>query len=314
MYASLESVTRFRYCVQQMRASSLCGWGGTTLAADWTIREILNWTRGYFEDAGIVQPRLEAEILLARALDVDRLHLYLAPDKPLTLDERARYRTYIQKRKSGIPLQHLIGEVNVLGLRFRVNGNALIPRPETEELLDRVLQAVPRDRDADCLDLGTGSGVIAVCLARYLPKTRVTAVDLSDKALQLARENAVLNGVSERITFVESDWFQGVSGQFDLIVSNPPYIANGDLAGLPTEVRDHEPHMALDGGDDGVTQIARLVEAAPDYLRSGGHLFLEIGHDQGARVRTLMENAGIQEIELHVDIAGKERFAVGRCP
>lgn len=314
MYAALDLTTRFRYCVRQLRAFGLCGWGGTTLAADWTIREILKWTRGYFEDAGIVQPRLEAEMLLAHALEVDRLHLYVAPDKPLTLDERSRYRSFIQERKAGTPLQHLIGEVSVLGLRFRVNGNALIPRPETEELLDRVLQLSPRERKVECLDLGTGSGIIAVCLARYLPNATVTAVDISPDALDLARENAALNAVTDRITFIESDWFEAVNEAFDLIVANPPYIPKGEIAGLPAGVRNHEPLVALDGGAEGVHQMARMISGVPKHLRSGGRLFLEIGHDQGGRVLALLEGAGMTEIAIDVDLSGKERFAVARCP
>ena len=142
---------------------------------------------------------MEAEILLAHALDVDRLQLYISPDKPLTTDERTRYRTVIQKRKSGVPLQHLIGEVTFFGLRFKVRRGALIPRPETEELLERSLKTVERGRDVRCIDLGTGTGVIAVCLARYLPRAEVSAVDVSPEALDLARENARLNGVEERI-------------------------------------------------------------------------------------------------------------------
>ena len=310
----LDLTTRFRYCVQQLRAFGLCGWGGTTLAADWTIREILKWTRGYLEDAGIVQPRLEAEMLLAYALKVDRLHLYVAPDKPLTLEERSRYRSVIQERKAGTPLQHLIGEVTVLGLRFRVNGSALIPRPETEELLDRILRLSPRDDRIECLDMGTGSGIIAVCLARYLPNATVTAVDISADALGLARENAALNVVDDRITFIESDWFEAVDERFDLIVANPPYIPKGEIAELPPGVRDHEPVVALDGGFEGVQQMARLLSGVPKHLNSGGRIFLEIGHDQGERVRALLEGAGMSEIAIDVDLAGKERFAVARCP
>ena len=222
--------------------------GGTTLSTEWTIRDVLNWTRGYFEAAGIVQPRLEAEILLAHTLDVERLNLYISPDQPLSVDERSRYRTVVKRRREGTPLQHLIGEVQFFGLRFRVCRDALIPRPETEELLDHILKIVPRDRDISCLDLGTGTGVIAVCLARYFPRATVTAIDLSDRALELARENAALNDVVDRIDFHESNWFDRVQGTFDLIASNPPYVAEDELSSLPAEVLEHEPRVALDGG------------------------------------------------------------------
>jgi len=288
--------------------------GGTRLAAEWTIREVLNWTRGYFETAGIVQPRLEAEILLAHALDVDRLHLYLAPDKPLTEAERSTYRSIIKRRHEGVPLQHLIGEVSFFGLRFKVNRNALVPRPETEELLDRVLRMVPREKPVRCLDLGTGSGVLAVCLARYLPHAEVTAVDVSAEALALAKENAALNATNDRVRFIRSDWLAEVDGQFDFIVSNPPYIDRDEIPDLPTEVKDHEPMRALDGGSGGTEQIAGLLSGVRDALVSGGYLLLEIGHDQGDRVRELMLGVGLTGVTVETDLAGKERFAVGQCP
>jgi len=288
--------------------------GGSTLSAEWTVREVLNWTRGYFEDGGIVQPRLEAEILLAHALDVERIHLYLSPDKPLTVDERARFKTFIQERRAGTPLQHLIGEVSFFGLRFKVRRDALIPRTETEQLLDRTLRLIARDQPARCLDLGTGSGVIAVCLARYLPLASVTAVDISAEALELARENATLNGVVDRVAFLESDWFANVSGHFDLIVSNPPYVETSAIEGLAVEVRDHEPHVALDGGKDGIEQIRELVAGAGAHLERGGRLLLEIGHGQGERVQRLLAEASFDDVAIERDLSGLERFAVARRP
>ena len=288
--------------------------GGSKLSGEWTVREVLNWTRGYFEEAGIIQPRLEAEILLAHALEVERLQLYLSPDKPLTVDERTKFRTFIQQRRSGTPLQHLIGEVTFFGLRFKVRRDALIPRGETEELLDRTLRLVPRDQDVRCLDLGTGSGVLAVSIARYLPRAAVVAVDISPEALELARENATLNGVADRVTLVESDWFAGVDGAFDLIVSNPPYVESGAIAGLAAEVRDHEPHVALDGGPDGIDQIRNVIAGAVAHLAPGGRLLLEIGHGQGERVRALLVAAGLDGAAIESDIAGLERFALARRP
>lgn len=307
----LEFTTRIRYCVQEKRALRVCGWGGT-LTADWTIREVLNWTRGYFKAAGITQPRLEAEILLAHALDVDRLHLYLAPDKPLTADERNRYRTIVKERQGGTPLQHLTGEVSFYGLRFRASKSALIPRPETEELLDHALRLAPRDRDVCCLDLGTGSGVIAVCLARYLPRAKVTALDISASALQLADENATMNGVGERIEFLESDWFAQVTGRFDLITANPPYVGRDEIPGLPQEVRDHEPHEALDGGTGGLEQVERVLRGVPEHLAPGGHLLMEIGASQGGQVVRWMTEVGLSDASILADLSGKDRFAVAR--
>ena len=288
--------------------------GGATLSTDWTIREVLNWTRGYFEAAGIVQPRLEAEILLAHALDVERLNLYLSPDQPLTADERTRYRTIVKRRREGTPLQHVIGEVQFFGLRFRVSRDALIPRPETEELLDHILRLVPRDRDIECLDLGTGTGVIAICLARYFPHAAVTAVDISKGALELARGNAALNGVEDRITFVESDWLGRVTGAYDLVASNPPYVDETELEHLPTEVRVHEPRVALDGGAGGLREITELIGALPGRMNPDGLLFLEIGHGQDGRTIELLQQAGFADVRMEFDLAGKERYAVARWP
>ena len=288
--------------------------GGTTLTTEWTIREVLNWTRGYFENAGIVQPRLEAEILLAHALDVDRLHLYLDPNQPLTSDERVRYRSVVKERHSGTPLQHVIGEVSFYGLRFRVSRDTLIPRSETEELLDQVIKRAPRDREIRCLDLGTGSGVIAVCMARYLPRAQVTAVDISPAALEMARENSRLNEVSDRIEFIESDWFANVEGSFDFIASNPPYIRGDELPDLPVEVRDHEPSVALDGGADGLDKIRTIAEGLRTYLQPGGVVLMEIGHEQGDRVKHILESIGLVDVSVERDSAERDRFVAGRCP
>lgn len=288
--------------------------GGSTLGRNWTVREVLNWTRGYFRDGGIVQPRLEAEILLAHALDVDRLHLYLSPDKPLDAAELKRYRELIKQRKAGNPLQYLIGEVSFFGLRFRVNRHALIPRAETEELLERALQLAPRGQPLDCLDLGTGTGVIAVCLAKFLPQASVIAVDISTQALQLARDNAELNGVADRIIFRQSDWFDSVDGKFDLIISNPPYIERENLSKLATEVREHEPRAAVDGGPGGTEQLERLINGLQGHTRPGTIIMLEVGDGQGERMFQSMECAGVEEVKVENDLADKERFVIARCP
>ena len=260
-----------------------------------------------------MQPRLEAEMLLAHALDVDRLHLYMAPDKPLTNDERSRYRSVVKQRHSGTPLQHVIGEVNFYGLRFRVDRETLIPRSETEELLDQVIKRAPRDRDIRCLDLGAGTGVIAVCMARYLPKAKVTAVDVSPAALDRARKNAALNEVADRIEFIESDWFDHVEGKFDFIASNPPYIRSDELAGLPSEVRDYEPSVALDGGKDGLEKIREIVSKLRIHLRPSGVVLMEIGHEQGDRVKSMLENIELVDVSVIRDMSERDRFVVGRC-
>jgi release factor glutamine methyltransferase len=278
------------------------------------VREVLNWTRDYFAGGGIVQPRLEAEILLAHSLDVDRLHLYLSPEKPLTTDERERYRDLVRRRRSGEPLQQLTGEVSFFGLRFRVGRQALIPRPETEELVDHALRLASRDKPMRCLDLGTGTGVIAVCLARYLPLAQVTAVDISSAALELAKINATMHGVEDRIRFRESDWFDEVDGRFDLIAANPPYVETGALAGLAPEVREHEPRSALDGGADGLDALRTLAAEAPRHLAPQGMILLEVGTAQADAVVGLLRDAGAPSVEILEDLSGTERFVIARCP
>lgn len=261
-----------------------------------------------------MQPRLEAEILLAHALDVDRIHLYSNPKKPLTQNERLKYRCVVKERRSGKPLQHITGEVNFYGLRFRVDPETLIPRNETEELFNQILKHAPRDRQLRCLDLGTGTGVIAVCMARYHPHAEVVAVDISPAALGVARENAALNGVDARIDFIQSDWLDAVEGRFDLIASNPPYICSGDLADLPVEVRDHEPAIALDGGKDGLDKIRTIADQLRDHLCPDGIVLMEIGHEQGSRVKHIFEDIGLVDVSVERDMAKRDRFVAGRCP
>lgn len=253
-------------------------------------------------------------MLLAHALDVDRLHLYLAPDKPLSPDERRRYRDVVKQRRHGAPLQHLIGEVSFYGLRFRVTRQALIPRPETEELLDHLIKQAPRDREIHCLDLGTGTGVLAVCMARYLPLAQVTAVDVSTEALDLARDNAELNGVLDRVRFVESDWFSNLDGTFDLIAANPPYVPETALPTLPKEIRDHEPKVALDGGPDGLEQIVRICRQVHSRLSHEGLILMEVGHDQSQDVARLLGDHGLVDVQIVQDMAHRQRYVVGRSP
>ncbi|HDL84831.1 MAG TPA: peptide chain release factor N(5)-glutamine methyltransferase [Candidatus Acetothermia bacterium] len=288
--------------------------GGSALTVNWTVREILKWTRGYFKGAGISQPRLEAEILLAHVMNVDRLHLYLSPDTPLTPDERARFREIIKKRRSGVPRQYLTGEVQFYGLRFRIRDDVFIPRPETEELLERALGLVPRDRDLACLDLGTGSGVIAVSLAKYLPRVKVTAVDLSTEAVELAQENAELNEVVDRVDVMRSNWFERVVGKFDLVISNPPYIPEEEMENLPEEVRGHEPRRALAGGKEGMEEIAKLVAGLEEHMYAEATALFEIGDGQGKMVTEEMKSAGLIDIRVERDFAEQERYVIARCP
>lgn len=278
---------------------------------NWTIRKVLSWTRGYFADSGIPQPRLEAEILLAHALTVDRLHLYLSPEKPLSEEERNIYRTLVTDRQRGVPLQLLTKEISFLGLRFKVDHDIFIPRSETEEMVELILRRTTRDRELTCLDLGTGAGVIAICLAKFLSSARVVAIDYSTEALTLAAQNAQLNGVSERIFFVQSNWFSSVHGKFDLIITNPPYIIEDRITTLSKEVRDHDPHIALSGGEDGLEAITAIIDRAPEYVNNGALLAMEVGDDQAEKVtEKLCRITEISKVETVNDITGKERFVL----
>lgn len=200
------------------------------------------------------------------------------------------------------------------GLPFRVRPTALIPRPETEELVELALDAVPRDQSSSVLDLGTGSGVIAICLAKYAPAAQVVASDVSPDALTLAKDNASRLDVADRIRFIESDWFTSVEGTFDVIVSNPPYIDTEDLPALQREVREHEPRIALDGGQFGLASIQTLAQGVREHMVPGGKLLLEIGDRQAEAVTASLDAAGLEIEQVRRDLAGKERFVIARCP
>ena len=277
---------------------------------EWTVREVLAWTRDYLRKAKVDRARFEAELLLAHALGTERLELYLHPERVLTPEERARFRELIQRRRAGEPLQYLLGEVEFMGLKLKVNEHVLIPRPETEGLVELVLQDVKqeaKDQELKILDLGTGSGAIAIALAQALPRSRVLAVDISAEALALAAENAQRNGIGN-VEFRRSDWFSNVVEKFEIIVANPPYVAREEARRLPREVRA-EPREAWDGGPSGLEHLKRIIAEAPRHLVPGGRLYLEIGAGQGAMTRELaLATGAFDPVEVLRDLAGRERY------
>lgn len=281
-------------------------------SSKWTVRSILDWTTGYLRRGKVEAARFETEELLAHALRVERLELYLTPDRLLNLTERARFRELVRQRHAGTPLAYLLGTVEFMNVKLRVNPSVLIPRVETEELVERIVRDFhlhPQARHLRLLDLGTGSGAIAIALAKEWPGARALAVDLSYEALTLAQENAKLNSVWEQVTFVCSDWFSAVQGQFDVIVSNPPYIPTEDLRTLPKEVAAHEPRQALDGGQGGLREIERIVREAPHFLPPGGRLYLEIGSSQAEDIsRLFAEITTFSQVEVQRDLAGRDRI------
>ncbi len=277
----------------------------------WTVRRVLEWTTRYLRRGGVEAARFEAEWLLAHALRTERLQLYLNPDRPLSPEERARFRKLVQQRYQGVPLAYLLGTVDFLNVTLQVNEAVLIPRPETEQLVEQILRDYRGCPPERLLDLGTGSGAIALALLAAWPQARAVAVDISLEALKLARENAERNGLEARVTFVCSDWLTAVrpNAAFELIVSNPPYIPTEELPALQREVRVYEPRRALDGGPRGLEAIARIAHDAPQHLPPGGRLYLEIGAQQARAVVELIERTGaFGLIDVLKDLAGRERI------
>ncbi len=261
----------------------------------WTILRVLQWTAGYFANKGIEQPRADAEVLLAHVLQVERLQLYLRHDQPLTTAELARYRELVRRRALREPTQYLTGIQEFWSLAFEVNRAVLIPRPETEMLVERAAGYVGKNA-ARVLDLGTGSGAIAVSLAHECPSVLLTAVDKSWEALQVAKRNAARHGVQDRIAFVASDLFSAFNSRtpcWDLIVTNPPYIGEEEFPKLPPEIARHEPHGALCGrGREGLEIIEQILDEAPRYLKPGGRLLMEFGFNQSESLERYLLQRG----------------------
>ncbi len=250
-------------------------------------------------------PRLEAEVLLAHATGLTRTVLLAHPERPLTADERTRYEDLLARRRAGVPLPYLTGRVEFFGLEFTVTPEVLIPRPETETLVERALARAPQT----VVDVGTGSGCVAVALAVRLPRARLYATDLSRAALRVAAENARRHGVADRIHFLQADLASPLRGPVDLVVSNPPYVAEEEWASLPESVREYEPRLALDGGPGGLSVVRRLLADAARLLRPGGALLVEIGAGQGPHAVALARATFPKAyIRIHPDLAGRDRI------
>ena len=282
----------------------------------WTIMKILNWTKQYFEAKGVENPRLDAEVLLCAVLKCQRITLYVDFERPLSEEELATYREYVRRRGNFEPLAYILGERAFMRNTFKVNKATLVPRPETELLVESLVRIAPllkREGDVKILDIGTGSGAIIVSLLDYLPNAKGVGVDISVDALIVAKENSEKIGVTGRIGFVRSDVFSKLplEKKFDVIVSNPPYIPAGDIAGLDKDVQQ-EPRGALDGGADGLDFYRRITAEAMDHMAEEGVLAFEIGIGQAAAVQQLCLDAGFVKTAVRKDYAGIERmvFAV----
>lgn len=280
-------------------------------AETWTIRRVLDWTKGYLAERGIDNARLETEWLLASALGLDRVGIYLNLDKPLKAEELASCRALVARRAKREPLQYILGSQEFLGLDFLVAPGVLIPRHDTEVLVEEALRRAQGARTI--LDIGVGSGCIAVALAKRLPEAELLGVEKSAEAMAIAQENARRHGV--RLTLFEGSLFEPLADRrFDLIVSNPPYIPTADMETLQPEVRDFEPQGALDGGPDGLDYYRRIVPEARNHLNGGGWLMVELGIGQAADVTAIFVHAGFQDCFSAKDPAGIERVVGGRIP
>lgn len=277
----------------------------------WTIGSILTWTKQYFTEKGVASPRLDAEVLLSHILGMDRIHLYVNFDQPLEANELAAFREAVKRRAQRQPVAYITGTKEFMGLAFAVTPAVLIPRPETELLVEAALARLDGRPEPLVLDVGTGSGAIIVSLLVKLPAAGGVGVDVSAEALAVARANAARLGAGERLELKQGDLFAPAAGQvFDAIVSNPPYIADGDLAGLEAELR-YEPRAALAGGADGLNFYRRLVGGGAALLKTGGFLALEVGAGQAPAVAAMATAAsGLAVAEVVKDYAGIDRVVV----
>jgi release factor glutamine methyltransferase len=281
----------------------------------WTVLELLRWTTDHFAARGIEGARLDAECLLAHALGVPRLRLYLDFEKPVLPAERAIFRELVRRRASErVPVSLLVGEREFWSLPIRVSEAVLTPRPETETLVARALDLLPEGKSLRVLEIGTGSGAVALALAQERPRIELTATDLSQEALKVAQENAERLDLASRIRWLEGDALDPVEGEsFDLVVSNPPYVAERERAALPPELA-HEPDLALFGGEDGTRLLRRIASGVGRVLAVGGWLALEHGPTQGAVVAGFCREAGLVEITTRRDLAERPRVTSGRRP
>lgn len=274
-----------------------------------TVLEIIKRTTEFLDKRGVESARLNAELLLGHALALKRMQLYLQFERPLTEPELEKIRPLVKRRGNREPLQHILGESEFCGLKLKVDRRALVPRPETEYLVELVGTKLPAP-PATILDLGTGSGALALALAAKYPSARVTAVDQSADALALAAENAAALGLAGRVTLLASDWFAAVpaGGKYQLIVANPPYLTETEVAAAEPEVRDHEPRAALVAPDEGRADLERILQSARAFLAVDGLLACETGIAQHARLREVATAAGYARVESLRDLTGRDRY------
>jgi release factor glutamine methyltransferase len=291
----------------------------------WTVGSLLTWTTDFFTRKKIDEPRLSAELLLAHVLNCSRMSLYTQYEKIPSEEQRAAFRALVNERANHVPVAYLIGKAWFFSLEFQVTRDVLIPRPDTETLVEFVIQHARQRTEwsaeggagPNILDLCTGSGIIPIALAKRLPTATFTATDISAKALEVAKKNAETHGVGNRITFLEGDLFEPLAAEtapslFHVITANPPYIPTAEVQNLPPTVRDHEPRLALDGGADGLDFHRRILQGAKQFLHPSGLLVMEMQFDQGPALQAVYAAAGyLQNTKIIRDAAGHPRCMVG---
>ena len=279
----------------------------------WTIESLVKWATDDFRTRGIENPRLDAEVLVAWALGIDRVRIIVDGKRPLMGEELGKLRELVKRRRAREPVAYLRGEREFYGRRFMVDKRVLVPRPDTETLVDVALNRTAHaSLGLRGLDLCTGSGCVAITLARQRPTVHIHATDISEDALAVARTNAHRLG-AYKVSFSAGDLFDAKLPwpQFDLITANPPYIASAEMDTLPPDIKDFEPRIALDGGNDGLDLVRRIVDLAPRYLRTEGVLALEIGCDEGAATTQLFEARGFRDVLVTRDYGKLERVVSG---
>jgi release factor glutamine methyltransferase len=281
----------------------------------WTVAAVLQWTSEHFKKNHMATPRLDAEVLLAHLLKTDRVGVYSHYDRPLDLKERQGFRELIRRRMKHEPVAYITGHREFFSLDFLVEPGVLIPRPETELLVEKVLEIREefKSKQISILDMGTGCGNIAITLAHLMPHSKITACDISRESIRISKNNAQRLG-DDFVEFLQGDLFEPVrSRRFDMIVSNPPYITQKELETLEPDIREFEPQLALDGGEDGLDFYRRLIGESEGHLRNGGYILLEIGAYQAAAVKDIFDTTeSIHYCQIMKDYAGYDRVIIGQ--
>lgn len=278
-----------------------------------TVLEAINKSTEYLKDKGIESPRVNAELLLSHILKCKRLNLYLSFDRPLSEEEIDNYRELLKRRRGYEPLQYIIGSVEFFGLQLEVNRNVLIPRPETEILVEIVIDELKSKTNLSILDIGTGSGNIAIALAKNIETAKITAIDINNDSLELAKKNSQSNNVEDKISFEKIDILNRdeISEKFDIVVSNPPYISLEEYPELKPELNRFEPRLALTDESNGLTFYEVISKKSRSFLKQNGKLFFEIGIEQFSAVKGILESEGYKNISIKKDYSGIERVISG---